>query len=234
MNITNELLKHLDVDSMILVLNKQNSNLCFLRQQNRNIWTLVLASPCNFSSNTTVQLQITFINKKSFSIPVSIIETGFDYCKVILPKQIKNETLKSVISTLYDLEFQDEKYGRRKEQRIDITKENYKNFGLNSLQQKIVFNSLRTQQPCAILNASIHGMCVISEQTNALKKCDNFLVILEFEQNPNVIMQLHKVYSRTSKLGDKVYTSLSCQILEPIHFLWKQNVINLIKSNPLE
>ena len=79
-----------------------------------------------------------------------------------------------------------------------LTKNNYKNFGLSSAEQKIFSKTAKIIQPCALLDVSVHGICIITPFENpAFKNIENFHLQLSFS-NPEqtVILQCHKVHTR--------------------------------------
>ena len=93
-------------------------------------------------------------------------------------------------------------------------------------------NGIKIQQPCAVVDASIHGICIITPCTDQrMKDCDSFNVMLNFV-NPEqaIVLKCHKVHAQLKKTESKIYARISCQLLEPIHFVWKERVIKLLES----
>lgn len=86
--------------------------------------------------------------------------------------------------------------------------------------------------PCVIIDVSIHGICLIAPYSPFYaKELENFLVSMNFvKENCFVTLKVHKVHSRLIKTQTGSYVKLSCQILEPIHFLWREKVISMIKN----
>lgn len=93
-------------------------------------------------------------------------------------------------------------------------------------------NGIKKQQPCAVVDASIHGICIITPCTDQrMRDCDSFNVMLNFV-NPEqtIVLKCHKVHAQLKKTESKIYARISCQLLEPIHFAWKERVIKLLES----
>lgn len=228
MTIPEDLLHKLDVISMEIRMGKK-SYPCFLKRQNGPIWTLLLTTTVNFNLKKVAEIKINF-RTESFTFNARIKDFGQDYCQIVLPENIDNEMLANMLSTLYEAEYNDEKYGRRKETRIEIGKKGFSIFGLNSLQQSVYFNNMRILQPCAILDVSIHGVSIITRYTNSSKNADLFLLEFKFiEPEEKVLLQCHKVHQKINKTDGSCFITLSCQLLEPINYTWKERVINLIK-----
>ena len=125
-----------------------------------------------------------------------------------------------------------ESFGRRKEERVKIGKEKAKSFGLASVEQTVFFPASRTEQPCVVLDASVHGVCVITPKTPSTGKEENFCVKISFEKPAQtIVLRAHKVYSKITKTERASFATLSCQLLEPVHVVWKERVIALISSS---
>ena len=139
----------------------------------------------------------------------------------------------NLLELLSRLDLQDEKYGRRKEPRIKLGKEKSLLFGLSSAEQKLFSKSAKIIQPCAIIDASIHGICVITPYENpAFKNIENFNIHLSFiNPEQTVILQAHKVSSKINDTQNKVFSTISCQLLEPINYIWKERVIKMIETD---
>lgn len=161
---------------------------------------------------------------------LKILEIGKDY--VIVNITHSSDTIGRLLELLSVLSKREEKYGRRKEPRIRINKENYLNFGLSTLEQKIFSKTAKIIQPCAVIDISVHGICIITPFENTgFKNLDNFNVQLSFK-NPEqtVILQCHKVHSKLTDTGNRVLATLSCQLLEPIHYVWKERVLKMLEN----
>ncbi len=234
MNITKEILDWQNISSIIIKKN-QIDIMSFLTKSNNEKWTLAFLQKQEFFKNEKITIQLNFINSESEDFTALILESGEDYCDIkIIPETMKRNSF-IFYETLIELEEKYLKYGRRKEERMEIGKRNAKIFGLDKPQQTIFVNEIKKQQPCAIVDASIHGICIITPFSDSrLKECDSFNLFLTFE-NPkqNILLRLHKVHTQLKKTNNKVYAKISCQLLEPIHFAWKDRVINLIKNKTL-
>lgn len=168
---------------------------------------------------------------------LNIIEQGLNYAVATTGADFAEPegTIKLLLERLSVLDGQDEKYGRRKEPRVRIGREKSAAFGLSSVEQKIFSKTAKIIQPCAILDASLRGICVITPFENpAFKSLENFSIYLSFT-NPEqtVILQAHKVHSKLSNVQNKVFSAISCQLLEPIHYVWKERVIKMLDGGSL-
>ena len=168
---------------------------------------------------------------KSETASIRINESGIGWIIAEI-KDSPGEIIKLLQNQLYALEISEEKYGRRKEPRIKIGKEKSIAFGLCSPEQKLFSKSAKIIQPCAIIDASIHGICIITPFDNPIfKTLENFCIQLSFS-NPEqtVILQCHKVHTKLSNTEHRVFSTLSCQLLEPIHYAWKERVMQMLEA----
>ena len=177
---------------------------------------------------TDVDLQVSIKESENCFIQetslLKILEIGIDY--VIVNITQASDTINKLLELLSVLSKREEKYGRRKEPRIRINKENYQDFGLSTLEQKIFSKTAKIIQPCALLDISVHGICIITPFENpAFKKLDNFHIQLSFV-NPeqSIILQCHKVHLKLNSTENRIFASISCQLLEPVHYVWKERV----------
>lgn len=161
---------------------------------------------------------------------LKILEIGIDY--VIVNITHASDTINKLLELLSVLSKREEKYGRRKEPRIRINKENYQDFGLSTLEQKIFSKTAKVIQPCAVIDISVHGICIITPFENTgFKNLDNFNVQLSFiNPEQTVILQCHKVHSKLTDTGNRVLATLSCQLLEPVHYVWKERVLKMLEN----
>lgn len=143
-----------------------------------------------------------------------------------------SKTIKRLLDNLAILEKQEEKFGRRKEPRIKITKENFMQLGLNSIEQKVFSKSAKTIQPCALIDVSVHGLCIITPFENStFKNLENFNIQISFlHPEQTVILQCHKVHSKLNNTENRIFATLSCQLLEPIHYVWKERVLKMLEN----
>ena len=139
MNITKDLITDLGIISMSIAEN-DNNIICYLVKVEKDLFLFKFSGKIDFSNKEEKQLTITTKDNHSSFLSVSktaivIIEYGLDYflCKI----NSSVEIIKRILERLSHLEYQDEKYGRRKEPRITIGKTNTKLFGLSSLEQKL-------------------------------------------------------------------------------------------------
>ena len=165
---------------------------------------------------------------------LKVEEKGMDW----LTATVKNEppkTIQKLLIQLSSLEDQEEKFGRRKEPRIKINKDNYTKFGLLSMEQKIFSRSTNSIQPCALIDFSVHGICIITPFENPVfKNQENFYIQISFA-NPEqtVILQCHKVHSKLNNTENRTFITLSCQLLEPIHYIWKERVLRMLENEDI-
>ncbi|MDE6245889.1 MAG: hypothetical protein K2M50_09590, partial [Treponemataceae bacterium] len=104
-------------------------------------------------------------------------------------------------------------------------------FGLESPEQKVFVRSKKIIQPCAIVDASIHGVCIITPFSDGFKDVENFCVKVGFSSPvESAIMEAHKVHSRLVKTERSVFAKVSAQLLEPISHIWKGRVARLIEE----
>lgn len=162
-------------------------------------------------------------------VKIELIESGLDYfiCKVIKC----DDFFQNFLDRISFLEYQDEKYGRRKEPRIAIGKDKAVSFGLANIEQKLFSKTEKLIQSCVILDVSLHGICIITPfEDTRFKSVDNFFIKISFT-NPeqNIVLQAHKVHLKLNPTQNKVYATLSCQLLEPISYIWKERVIKMLE-----
>ena len=229
MKMSKDLLEHLKITSLLININDKDY-LVYFQKYEKNRWTLFLPNEINLEENDLV-LQINFHNETQFVFSAEIIEKGSDYCIIQVPDNIDDYEFQKMIKTLYELEYKDDKFGRRKEIRLKIGKENYKDFGLSGLQQSVFLRGNTQAQPCVVVDASIHGICLITPYISG-EHYENFYVKLNFSSpDQNILLQLHKVNIKINTVGNENYATISCQLLEPINFAWKDRIYNMIEKN---
>ena len=228
MKITKELLEHLKVRSMSLTSGKANL-LCFLERVEKGKWTFSLPNKTDFAKGEKITINIVFYEEEQGEIHATVDDFGEDWLTIMPENLSENTRVNAFLTMLGEMESKYETFGRRRETRIRIGKERYRELGLSRLEQVLFLPGIKLQQPCAVLDASVHGICVITPHTKPVQDEENFCVKLTFT-NPEetVILQAHKVYSRLDKTEGKTFATLSCQLLEPIHFAWKERVIGLL------
>lgn len=235
MNITKELLESLDVVSMSLS-NGNEDFLCFLRKIDGNKMEFSILNPERFSAAGKMEFRTTF--KKHDAVKVSaseleILDSGEDWCVGTVTRFFDDE-INLFLTRLFEMECRNEKYGRRKEVRISIGKANYAAFGLSSPEQTLFVKGMRFSQPCAVLDASIHGIQVITpiRSNGGFRALEDFAIKLSFV-NPDetAMLKAHKVHSRLDRAGEKFFATYYCQLLEPIHHVWKERVIKMLEAS---
>lgn len=233
MNITKELLLYSKISSLSIPT-KDGDLLCYLKKQIENNWIISLASDDKILYDDNVFIQINFSDGYVIKINTILVRQEKEICVLKLPEKKLDKRFSEIFSNFSSLEYNDKKYGRRKEKRIKIAKTYFKEFGLSSLEQKISFGN--QVFPCVIIDVSIHGICLITPYSPLYaKEFENFLVSMNFvKENSFVTLKVHKVHSCLLKTQNGRYVKLSCQILEPIHFLWREKVISMIKNIEME
>jgi hypothetical protein len=235
MNITKEFLIDNDIITMFFTTKEGDIN-CVLRKKNKNLFFFDL---CDEYSGDEKTLVLTITSKKNEKIEVteliaSVYESGVDYIIATI-ENLSNNYLGTFFDKIEKIDLQDEKYGRRQEERIKIGQTNYKLFGINSPEQKIYCENIKFINPCVIIDVSIHGICIITNYDNLLKKIENFNIHLSFI-NPiqTVNLKVHKVNVRLKKTPNTMYAIISCQLLEPINYIWKERVMEIIEKLNIE
>ena len=130
MIISKELLENYKLISINICIYNKDIMTTFCRQNN-NEWTFKLSENLDKKINTII-LKFNFENYIT-QATVEVLEIGEDY--IITKKVIdsEDEKLNSFIQKLNEIENNNEKYGRRKEERIDIGDKNYRLFGLEKI-----------------------------------------------------------------------------------------------------
>lgn len=235
MKVTKDILQEFNIVSMSIL--HQNSTInCVLFKTIKNKIELLIYENLMFEidSNIILNLNITYKENAIFKIANVLIEV-IEYKDNILSASIihtDDTFIQNFIKKLNYLDFQDNKYGRRKEIRLSIGKKNWKDFGLTDIEQKIFSTKDKIYQSCVIIDASFHGISFITTYNNTkFKMIDNFNLNINFS-NPNqsIILQAHKVNTRINKTSNLTFATISCQLLEPINHIWKERIINLIEN----
>lgn len=236
MNITKELIADFEIAAMYFRKKDGSEISCTLNKIENGSCLFLFLDIYKFSIGESLSLNATVKKaadqKNTFSISkaeIQVTETGNDY---IWGTVIYSETvLESFFKKISFLDFQDKKYGRRQELRIAIGKNKLSEFGLSVPEQHLISKSAKIIQPCFIIDVSIHGICIITSYDNPLfRNIENFDIALFFD-NPaqKILIQVHKVHLRLNKTEEKKFATLSCQLLEPINYIWKERVINLME-----
>ncbi len=233
MKITKELLEHLKVKSITFKYNFKDI-LCFLDRIEENRWTFSLPYEMDFSDFSKIEFTINFFQNDFPNIFLAkLLESGEDWITVSPELNTPTVQLEAFYYDLLQISEKYETFGRRKEERIKIGKEKSKEFGLDSIKQSVFVNGISLIQPCVIIDASVHGICIITPETPGIKNAENFCIKISFV-NPDkmIVLKAHKVYSRLNKTKNKNFLTLSCQLLEPIHYEWRERIISILFSEP--
>lgn len=230
MKITRELLEHFQVCSILVSDLDGKEHLAYFEKYENKCWSLYIPDKIT-PVHEELLLQINFRNDKNIVFTAAVIEYSDNLCTLRIPESIDNVQFQDMIQSLYDIEYTDKLYGRRKEPRLKIGKEKYLEFGLETIQQQVVYNGTSLCQPCVIIDASVHGICLmtpyIPEETY-----DFFFVRIKFtDPDQDITLQLHKVNIRVTDTDGCCIATVSCQILEPIHFVWRNRVYSLLRQS---
>lgn len=229
MKVTKELLEHLKVRS-ISIIHDGTNRLCFLDRIEKGTFTFSTAQKIGLMKGEKISFQVDFFDEGG-KIEAELTDFGEDWLTVVPETETENTRVKAFLTIIADMEAKYESFGRRKEERVKIGKEKYADFGLSGIEQTVFLPGIKLAQPCVVLDASVHGICVITPRTKAIQEEEIFCIKLNFK-NPeqSIILKAHKVYSRQNKTNDKIFCTLSCQLLEPVHFAWKERVIAIIEK----
>lgn len=246
MTVSKELLQDLNIISMTLQFYKKKSTFdadkkiakqisCVLNRYEKEVLHFNLLE--NLEKIEFDEVKLTICVQESdaiFDSETEILRLEEKASDYLSAKPISNssKTIKRLVNQLEILERQEEKFGRRKEPRIKITKENFMQLGFNSIEQKIFSKSAKIIQPCALIDVSVHGICVITPFENpAFNNLENFYIQVSFlHPEQTVILQCHKVHSKLNKTENRIFATLSCQLLEPIHYVWKERILKLLEN----
>lgn len=246
MTVSKELIQDLNIISMILQFFKKESVFdtdlklikqisCVLSRYEKGRLQFNLLENLEKTEFNEVKINICVQESDvSFNSETAILkldEKGSDYLSA---KLISNppKTIKRLLDNLAILEKQEEKFGRRKEPRIKITKENFMKLSLNSIEQKVFSKSAKVILPCALIDVSVHGLCIITPfENSAFKNLENFNVQVSFlKPEQTVILQCHKVHSKLNATENRAFATISCQLLEPIHYVWKERILKMLEN----
>ena len=229
MNITKEHLASLGIISMALSV-EGTSVLCFIRRHKTDEWLISVGGILAVKKGKRAVLFINFKDSGVHSYECIILDSGEDWV-LVTPPVIENDIyLKDLYTSMCRMEQLDEEYGRRKEERIIIGKQRYKEFGLDTPEQKAIVGV--ASMPCAIVDASIHGVCVITPyHPSYARGFDKFTVRLDFLKEGVTRLLVHKVHLQLSGVTERTYAKVAGQLLEPIPYVWKQRVVSLLENH---
>lgn len=229
MKITKDLLQHLKIIS-ILIKVKDTDKICILEKQIGQTWIIKTADNSIFQKETFVKIQINFNDFTQSYFDAKVLTSEKDFTILQLPKSFNDKKLCNTILEIENLEKKDQKFGRRKEERLKISKDKCFDFFLKSIEQEIIIG--KKILPCAIIDVSLHGLCIIAPFSQFYAKdFENFKIKIDFSDcTTQTILNVHKVSARLSKTENNNFAFISCQILEPVHFEWKKHVITLLEN----
>ncbi|MCR4714280.1 MAG: hypothetical protein K5751_07865 [Treponemataceae bacterium] len=133
-----------------------------------------------------------------------------------------------IVSRLSQYE-RNEEFERRHELRVKIGIEGASDFGLAGPEQYVLTEP--GELPCVIVDASVHGVQLLMESCRALASSPILKLKVSFScPSDEIIMSLNKVYAHGKEAGGKVWSYVSCQILEPVHFVWRERVLAMLRT----
>lgn len=236
MKITKDILEKLEIKSMTAKIETYSSDIiCVLTSKEKNEWTFSFSGDCHPETGDNIEIRVCFHTTDNYEkisrISGTIINTGTDYFTVTFDNLLSDNELSYIFRQINSYEESYQLFGRRSEERIAIGKKNYHNFGLKSPEQQLFLPGLNHTQPCAIIDASVHGICIITPLTSQFRNIENFYIKIDFEDTvKSVVLSVHKVNVRMNKIENDTFATISCQLLEPIHFEWKIRVIKLFQN----
>ena len=96
------------------------------------------------------------------------------------------------------------------------------------------FFQLATDNSChdMINFKQIEKICAISKENLLLENNDDYIIQVSFSSpEQNILLQAHKVHIKLNHTENRTFATISCQLLEPINYIWKERVIKLLESN---
>lgn len=220
MTVTKEMLEHIGVKSISMHGRDSDMDvLCSLVRVKEHVWYLNYTAPEGFSPVPSLR-----INKDNEIMegPVKVLEKTS--CTLMI-EEPSSGCFEPVVKKLATYEKNDN-YERRKEKRIKVGIKNSSGFGLTSPQQYVIIGGAELE--CVIVDASVHGIQLLLENKRILAAADIFTVKVAFTDTC-VLLRLNRVFSNVKEIKGKSYVYISAQILEPVHFIWKERVISFLK-----
>lgn len=234
MILTKEVWEQFKIVSIVLKAGDKDI-MCFPKQYEKHIWLLYVLEQSGFQYADLVSIQITFSDGYIGSFKAKIIKIDNDYCSIFIPKTVTDNRIQAFIDMLDEQDRRHKQYEKRKESRIIIGQSNFSAFGLVSPQQTLFIQDIYSHQPCAVVDASIHGIRIITLCTDITQNLrEIFYVKLHFKlPEQHIILRCQTVHTRRIEPGKNIYAMISCRLIEPIHFIWKERVLNFMEKNSL-
>ena len=231
MTITKEIWEQFKIISIVLK-EKDKDIMCFPKQYENRILILYVLEQTGFQYADPVSIQLTFSDGYIGIFQVKALKEDNDYCNILVPKTVSDSRIQDFIDMLDEQDRRHKQYEKRKEHRIIIGKSNFSAFGLVSPQQTLFIHDLYSHQPCAVVDASIHGICIITLYTDIAKNTrETFYVKLHFRlPEQHIILRCQSVHTRRIEPGKNIYAMISCRLIEPIHFIWKERILNFMEK----
>lgn len=232
MYITKELIQKTEIVSTVLQTAKGNDLSCVLQNVRGNTWDFLLPD----SAEAVDSAEFLRIQKKDcvISIPVVIVDSGAGF--VVLALEPVPE-LQTITEEFLSFEKVNNDFNRRKDERFVISRDNVSEFGLSGLEQKLFLPSCRIEQPCAVVDVSLHGIRFLTRFNPAFRDSDSFILRLEFSGPQEVaFLKVHKVFCKlkTGNTGESVFATVSGQILEPVSLVWQDRILQFIDNLALK
>ncbi|MBO4704846.1 MAG: hypothetical protein J5647_03815 [Spirochaetaceae bacterium] len=122
-----------------------------------------------------------------------------------------------------------EKFERRSESRVKVGITGARQFGLDNPQQYVI--SGKDALSCVLVDVSVHGVQLLMENCRSVESSQIMKLKVSFESpSEEIIMSINKVYSHCRTADGRTWAYVSCQILEPVHFVWRERVLAMLRT----
>ena len=219
MTISNDIMKYLRIDS-ISIFQDEKDFLCALTKFEDGIFTFSFPENIQLAPNSQFVLKIKYQDHDETE-NCYVTDMGVNY----FSSTMKGSNLEK---QLFTMEEKKQRYGRRKEPRISVNVANVKQIGLSRIDHKLILSSSQ-KQPCAIVDMSIHGICIITYYTKDLQNKELYQLLIT-TTTKQFILNLHKVHSKLTKVSKNTFAYISCQLLEPINYEWQNLIISYLEK----
>ena len=228
--VTKEMLDELGVKSFIICASGKDIMCRPVRIKNRRWYIGITAAKGGLPGTGEAVIRINRNNRISEG-KITVLEPYGDDTVLAVEPHSDSDDFREVIERLSRYESNDN-FERRKETRIKVGIKNATLFGLASPVQRAVFG--RDERECVIFDASVHGIQLIMENSRIISGTNIFKAKVSFQEpEQGIVLALNRVYSKVKETPERNYIYISAQILEPVHYVWKDRVIACLadKSN---
>ena len=225
MKVTKEMTDRLGIRSMTIRTEEGDAACCLVRIK-EGLWyirhTPSLVSDMNGRECPFV------IGTSGDSLDGTVIVRGQDGDTLVTEPPVGGEGMGVIVKRLSEYE-RNEDYERRQEKRVKVGIDGAPAFGLKAPEQYVLTES--GELPCVIVDVSVHGVQLLMESCRALASSPILRLKVSFSSPADeIIMSLNKVYAHGKEAGGKVWSYVSCQILEPVHFVWRERVLAMLRT----